>query len=694
VKRATWSPWVLAAGLLASAYVAAGCGGDDSETSPPGTGGSGATGGSGGQGGSVTSSAGAVLPCDPGELLAEDGSCLAPGIGVDECSAGFEHEDAACSAILPASPCGPGTHALPGETQCHAVGSCGSGSWGDIPVDANTQYVDQSFGGASDGSAGAPWTSIQQGIATAADGAIVAVAAGSYPAVTIDHAVQLWGVCADDVAIAGGSQPAVTVNAGLSAHIEGVSLSGGDLGLALNSTSAVTARRLWIHDTGAPGLQASGETTALTLEESLIENVVEFGVAAPLGQVTIVDSTIRDVASNSAGDWGAGLLAWGSFASPQAIVIQRSVIERTHSYGVAVQAVTDTSIEDCLIRDVELNSFGAVGTGIWQLWTDGDGARATMSIQGSVLERLHASGIAIWGGDASIDRTTVRDIDPPTTIGEWGAGIRFYSNGEGSNAPPIGLVTRSTVDRAHRAGIELWAAEAELERVLVRQPRTKTDGQHGFGVIAFDHVDTLEPSLLSWRGGRIEGASQGGVVISGASGSLDGVAVLDTQPTGTGSFGVGISVITDFLTGVPADAVLSRVVVDGAYAGGIVVGGGDLAVTDALVRNVKKQVNVDDFGDGIGAAATIVWLPGILPTSMSVVRATIEGVPRAGVSNFGASVTIEGTRLDCNSIDLDGEVVDDEPFAFDDQGGNECGCGAERWDCKVLTTNIDPPFAL
>ena len=305
----------------------------------------------------------------------------------------------------------------------------------------------------------------------------------------------------------------------------------------------------------------------------------------------------------------------------------------------------------------------------------------------------NASGIAAYGGDAFVDRTTVRDINAPQTIGEWGAGIRFYNNGEGATRP-TGIVTSSTVDEAHRVGVELWAAEATLERVLVRRPRKKTDGQHGFGVIAFDHDVTLEPSDLTYRGGVIDGASQGGLVISGSHALVDAVAVTNTQPTATGALGVAVSVIANYQTAASASAEMSNIVVDGTHGGGIVVGGGDLVLSDAIVRNVDKQLNVDDFGDGIGASSTIVWIPTLFPTTLDVTRVTVEGVPRAGISNFGATVTVNDSLLECNPIDLDGENLDEAPFEFASGGDNDCGCAAERHECKVLTTNLEPPFAL
>ncbi|HZO11776.1 MAG TPA: hypothetical protein VFB62_00905 [Polyangiaceae bacterium] len=69
--------------------------------------------------------------------------------------------------------------AIPGERACHAVMACANGTWGDIPVDPATLYVNGSYaGGGSDGSSAKPWTTIVDAVTAAAPGALIAVAAG------------------------------------------------------------------------------------------------------------------------------------------------------------------------------------------------------------------------------------------------------------------------------------------------------------------------------------------------------------------------------------------------------------------------------------------------------------------------------------------------------------------------------------
>src|SRR5262245_59309187 len=148
------------------------------------------------------------MPCPPGEL-AVNGSCQPAGVPPSACGKGFMPDGKqGCEPILPAAPCPAGQMAIPGETTCHEVAPCGQGTWGTIPVDADTQFVDKAYaGGGSDGTQAKPWTTIQEGIAAAKPGAIVAVAAGKYAEDLFiqGKAVRLVGRCPAMVEVSGTS---------------------------------------------------------------------------------------------------------------------------------------------------------------------------------------------------------------------------------------------------------------------------------------------------------------------------------------------------------------------------------------------------------------------------------------------------------------------------------------------------------
>src|SRR5690606_184412 len=134
--------------------------------------------------------------CPPG-TWPEGGACREAGVSPDGCAPGFVHDGAhGCAAIL-ADGCPAGQMPVLGEPGCQPIAACGEGAWGAIPVDGATVHVDASYaGGGSDGSAARPWTRIGEAVASAAPGALVAVAAGTYhEAVVLDRPVRLWGRC-------------------------------------------------------------------------------------------------------------------------------------------------------------------------------------------------------------------------------------------------------------------------------------------------------------------------------------------------------------------------------------------------------------------------------------------------------------------------------------------------------------------
>jgi hypothetical protein len=178
--------------------------------------------------------------CQPGTLTLDDGSCQPAGIPPDGCGEGFEHDgDVGCLPILPADPCPDGMMAIPGETTCREVMACGNGPWGELPVDGNTVYVDQSYPGTdSDGSEAKPWHTINDAYAAAAPGALIAVAEGRYVEdLSIrNKAVRLWGICPSKVEIAGTGLNPVTLL--IQAPADGTEIGG----IAITGPDTPTAR--------------------------------------------------------------------------------------------------------------------------------------------------------------------------------------------------------------------------------------------------------------------------------------------------------------------------------------------------------------------------------------------------------------------------------------------------------------------
>jgi hypothetical protein len=102
------------------------------------------------------------------------------------------------------------------------------------------------------------------------------------------------------------------------------------------------------------------------------------------------------------------------------------------------------------------------------------------------------------------------------------------------------------------------------------------------------------------------------------------------------------------------------------------------------VRDTLPRAADGTFGDGIVVYA-------IATASATITATRVEGSARAGIANFGGAVTLGTTKLECNSIHLDGESMAGVAFTFDDAGGSACGCSGSSVVCQILSSGLAPP---
>jgi len=93
------------------------------------------------------------------------------------------------------------------------------------------------------------------------------------------------------------------------------------------------------------------------------------------------------------------------------------------------------------------------------------------------------------------------------------------------------------------------------------------------------------------------------------------------------------------------------------------------------------------FGDGISVFGQFV------DTTASIESTLIDRSVRAGLASFGAVASVESTTIQCAAFDIDGESYDQRSFAFDDRGGNLCGCPAADATCVAVSSGLLPPVS-
>jgi hypothetical protein len=612
--------------------------------------------------------------CDELELALPDGSCFRPGVPPDGCAEGFLHDgEYGCEPILPDAACPTGLMAVPGDEVCRPVMDCGRGTWGELPVDATTQYVDGSYaGGDGDGSEAKPWTTVVQGVTAAEAGALVAVAAGTYAENVLisGKSVRLWGVCPEQVEIVATGIPAVPCgNAALcivgdaagGTEVGGVGLSGSGFGIQMSGVQDVLLDRIRVFDNQEAGVLAQPTlgATSTHLRGALIE-----------------------------GNNAIGLFVSGSVATLEASVV-RTTLPRTSDNSIGRGVVVQLA---CVVTPTEQCD---------------PAARSTAIVRGSLIADNHEYGMFVMGSDVSVDATVVRGTLPSAATLTFGQGINIQMACVGTGASQlcdpaarsVGTVSRSVVEQNHNVGLLLYASDVEVNASVVRDtlPRAADQGAgRGIGAEAACVVTSTGPQCdpaaaanMTLRQSLIDANHDIGVYSMGSSATLDASVVRAT-------LGRGASIQIACLgtpTGLQCEpnarstGSIARSLIDDNSDIGVFVIGSDATFANSVVRATAVRASDGLFGDGV--AVLKFWAP----ASATIVDSVIIDSARAGVSSFGGFVSFADSRILCAAFSLVGEPRAGSEAEVDNGGNNLCGCPNADSDCKLVSAGLAPPEA-
>ena len=725
--------------------------------------------------------------CALDETRLADGTCPPPGVTPALCGAGFVADGrGGCGAVLPkdacpsgqmavpgdgtcraigapdAPSCSPGLAATPGESACHEIADCGTAPWGNVPVDATTQYVDASYQGAnSDGSVGRPWKTIAAAVSAAASGALVAVAAGSYHenVVIQGKAVRLWGRCpklVEIVATGGLAGAAIGISSAATAgtEVHQLALTGDAQGIALSATKDIVLERMWIHDTSQDGLVAGGD---FTLRASLVERSHTTGLQLTGAHATVDTTVFRDVQSRSSDGLfglgvgvlsgvtlaltssvfdrchGAGLVVIGSDAVversifrgtlPQDadqsagwgvevgssgstrvrrgnVTVRASTVEGGRDFGVLINGA-DGVVEGTLVRDTlsqAKTKLSGIGIQV-QLDAVSSHQRGTLVVRGSLVERNRQVGIAAVGGDLEVDGSTVRDTlpgdaDQPPGVG---VGIKGSPLADGVRHQRAKVTVRgSLLERNRSAGLGLIDSDGVLESSVVRGTLPNAaSGAFGVGAVVLSTTAADGPSTFSVRASVINANRTIGILADTSDLTVEASVVSGTLPQASDKlFGYGIDVQRALPVAGQATPtgrshlVLRSSLIADNHTIGVVVSQADATIATTTIRGTQPRASDGSFGDGVEAE---------LGANVSMSASRVEGSPRAGVSAFGARVTLDAVGLVCNAIPLDAEAsLDGSAGSFDlSSGGGDhaaaCSCGGSSAKCQVLSSGLTAP---
>ncbi len=692
--------------------------------------------------------------CSAGELTLEDGTCLAAGVPPELCAEGFEPLGDGCEPILPETPCPAGQLALPGETVCHDVAPCGAGTWGDIPVESTTQYVNQAYPGSdSDGSAEKPWTSIAAGVATAAPGALVAIAAGTYAedVLVAGKAVRLWGVCPAHVEITGaGGVFALAISDGAhGSEIHHLAVRSVGQGVGITGATDVVLAELWVHDGAARAIDVEetlGPASA-SIRNCLIENNRELGIYVSGSEISVEGTVVRGTLPRLPEQtFGAGLWAEVNGSSQRAqITVRHSVVEANHDTGIML-AGSDGVVEGVVVRGtLPCNEDQLRPGGVQALDSAAQGMHSTLALRSSVLDGNSNLGVHLFGSEAVIEGVMIRNTSPRPLDMNFGHGLHAE---EDLDLAQRSIVTMrsSTIAHNHGIGVFLSGTDATIESTTVRDTLPQAaDSVLGRGISVRNGEAAVGPSNVTIRGSLVERNHDVGILAIGSVATIEATAVRDTQPQAANQlFGRGIGVQMQFDGAIAASATVRTCLLERNHDVGLFFGAADSIVEDTAVLETLARAADGHYGRGINAQSSpngdtspqttvrrslvdhsrdigVMIHSGRATLEQIVVRNTLsrevgglfgdgitvvtEGPPafaellgcsvasnaRAGVATFGGEVLLADSRLDCNTLNLVCEQQGGSMGQVTDGAGNRCGCGDLDEQCQALSANLEPP---
>lgn len=439
--------------------------------------------------------------------------------------------------------------------------ACGTGAWGDLPVDGETVRVDVSAPDGGDGSAGAPFNAIQPGLDAAGSrgGGLVAVAAGTYrESLDLNAAhsgVQLAGRCRDLVVLDGSQgepdSPALYVHTvGGQLSIAGLTITDApDYGLQVSS-GQLQIEELLIRRSGSDGaVFHSGLTHDTEVEITGLEIVEATGrglaVQNVRTSVTLHGGSILDTRSSAGGADGWGLVAvLGAELEAEGLEIVGSQQMGARIYDEG----TRVDLRDSSVRDTQPTASGELGLGVHV----GDQAQL-------IARRTVFSGHSMVGVVASDSGTIVELHDSsiegvsPTASGDFGYGLAAH---EGGSLTAAGCeITGNVVGVAAWEGGELELVDSTLQHntglglsvqdegtLITLRSSSILDtsvsprGEWGYGAVV-GYNGSLEATDSSI--GRSTGIGLA-IGLGGGSVSLDGCRIHDTATFADGFGGYGI----------------------------------------------------------------------------------------------------------------------------------------------------------
>jgi hypothetical protein len=385
-------------------------------------------------------------------------------------------------------------------------------------------------------------------------------------------------------------------------ELAGLAIRGLADGVLASGAESLELHGLWVHGNAVRGIDLEdplGPVSA-AVSSSLIEGNHDVGIFVAGSEVELEGVVVRDTlpeAFDQTGGRGINIRGRVETGLRSSAVLRASLIEDNHDVGVFV-AGSDAELDTIVVRGtLPRPSDQTRGRGINIQDGEDAGFRSSVVLRGSLIEHNHELGVFVAGSDAELEAVVVRDTLPRGLDQTGGRGITI-ENGHGYGARSSISLRASLIERNHDVGVFVAGSDAELEGVLIRDTLPLASEQtRGRGInIQVSRATGLRSSAVL-RGSLIERNHDNGVVASSSDARLLGVSVVDTQAQlADGLYGDGVVVGSRAADGMTE---LSSCHIAGTARAGLAVFGGVASVhATALSCNTIHLASETSYGRG------------------------------------------------------------------------------------------------
>jgi hypothetical protein len=391
---------------------------------------------------------------------------------------------------------------------------------------------------------------------------------------------------------------------------------------------------------------ATAERPNVVFRGILIERNQDVG-AYIAGADLVVDRTVlRDTMSSGLqGLGGRGLNIQSDIAVTDRranATIRASLIDNNGGLGLFI-AGSDGLVETTVVRHTQMDVAEWSGWGVDIQQDPVTGELASVTVRASLVETSREVGVYVGNSDATLESTAVRDTLPNEHTGWGGWGIDALA--DEAPVPVTTTLRNSLVERSCGVGVSVWGSDATVERTVVRETLVNELVGWGRGINVQPGTVHAGPANVAIRDSVVEGSTKVGVFIGGSHATIESTVVRDTSVGTTGSGGDALLVLS--LRGLPDDLPASAEIRGSLLQESARVGAAGFGATITLERTTSDCNAIDlngeehyiagtdavswpfvfvDHGDNVCGCGPQTWECTVLSAGLEA-PAPIEGSP-------------------------------------------------------------------